>query len=228
MVLASTRSWLVPALVVGALVIALAGQAATDALAPSQLGDSTMSSLGMASMSYLAGIRTFAGSVLWNRLDPVMHQYYGGVSLKDQRYMLSTIAAVEWLYPTLEDPYYVGSWLLAENGRVPEGLAMARRGLAELPRSGTLHAGYAQLLQLHGGLDEAVNEGKVAIAEDMEWRSPGDQLDAYATVEQVFRAAGEESLARQLAARIDEIDAAIGHTADSDVHDHNGDGKPDH
>ena len=54
------------------------------------------------------------------------------------------------LDPTLEQSYYVGSWVLVQNDRVFEGIEMAERGVRENPDSGLLITNLAQVLMLYG------------------------------------------------------------------------------
>lgn len=216
------------ALAAAFLVLALAGQAVGDRLiaVPS---NTTTAAVGRASLSYLTGVRRYAGSILWNRIDSLLHGYYEGVPLDQQRYMLSTIAAVEWLDPSFGQPYYVGSWILARNGRVSDGLAMARQGTEHVPQSGTLHMSYAQMLFVFThDLAGAVEQSKLALQPEMVWADDVEKLNGYAVMEQILRQAGETALADTVAAEIDRLDASIGNAAPTDVHDHNGDGTPDH
>jgi len=216
------------ALVAAFLVLALMGQAAGDRIiaVPS---NATTEAVGRASLSYLTGIRRYAGAILWNRIDPLLHGYYENVPLDEQRYMLSTIAAVEWLDPSFDQPYYVGSWILSRNGKVSAGLDMARRGTEQIPQSGTLHMSYAQMLfVLNHDLAGAVEQSKLALEPSMMWTDDVEKINGYAVIEQMLRQAGETVLADTVAAEIDRLDASIGNTAPTDVHDHNGDGTPDH
>jgi hypothetical protein len=110
------------------LALALGGQALADSLVPDASGEATGQAVGQAASSYLTGIRRYTAAALWNRLDPLLHGYYSGASLGDQRYMLSTIVVVQALDPNSVLSYDVGPWILVQNDRVEEGLAMARRG----------------------------------------------------------------------------------------------------
>jgi len=211
------------------LVVGLSGQYVCDSVLGSGSSSATVEAIGRASSSYLTGIRTYAAAVLWNRIDPVMHGYYDDVSLADQRYMLSTIAFVEWLSPTFAPAYYVGPWILVRNDRVDEGMMMAKRGVERVPDSGMCRASYAQLLVTEGNdLRGAVEQAKLAIGDTVVWTDATEQMNAYASLGQIFRQAGETELAAFVAAQIDRIDATVDNNADADIHDHDGDGKPDH
>ncbi len=223
------RETLLPLAVAAAfLLLALGGQAVGDRFV-SAPADSPTAAVGRASASYLTGIRRYVGAVLWVRIDPVLHGYYRDVPLENQTYMLSTIAAVEWLDPTFDQPYFVGSWILTRNDKVTEGLDMARRGTERVPDSGTLHMSYAQmLLVLNNDVPGAIAEAKLAIEPGMRWTDDIEKINGYAAIEQMFRQAGETALAAQVALEIDRLDAAMGNAAPTDVHDHDGDGTPDH
>jgi len=215
-------------LAAGFLVLALAGQAVGDRIV-SGPSNATTAAVGRASASYLTGIRRYTAAILWNRIDPLLHGYYENVPIEQQRYMMSTIAAVEWLDPTFDQPYYVGAWILAKNSKVAEGLAMAKAGTENIPDSGTLHMSYAQMLLLFKkDAAGAVAQGELAIEPRMKWIDNVDQINGYASIEHIFLQAGETTLAAKTAAEIDRLDALIGNSAPTDVHDHNEDGKPDH
>ncbi|TDB38923.1 MAG: hypothetical protein D9V44_04415 [Actinobacteria bacterium] len=222
------ETWLPLAIAAAFLTLALGGQAVGDRIvaAPS---NATTAAVGRASLSYLTGIRRYAGAVLWNRVEPLLHGYYDGVPLYEQRYMLSTIAAVEWLDPTFDQPYYVGSWILSRNGKVSEGLDMARRGTERIPQSGTLHMSYAQMLfVLKRDVKGAVEQSMLAVEPSMSWADDVEKINGYAAIEQLLRQAGETARADAVAVEIDRLDEIVGKTAPTDVHDHNGDGTPDH
>jgi hypothetical protein len=211
------------------LVVILAGQYAADSIIGVQSSTATVAAVGRASTSYLTGIRVYAAAALWNRIDPLLHGYYEDVPLKDQRYILSTIAFVEWLSPTYPQAYYVGPWILVRNGKVAEGMAMAKRGVEQAPDSGMCRLSYAQLLVVQNGdLAGAVEQGEAALGPTIQWSDATEQLNAYAAIEHIFLDAGEAQLADLVASKIDLIDATSENNTSADIHDHNGDGTPDH
>lgn len=213
------------------LAMALGGQAMTDSLADGATGADTTEAVGRAASSYLSGLKTFGAAVLWNRLNPVFHNYYGGTSLADQRYMLSTIAIVEALDPSLVEPYYVGAWVLVQNDRVDDGLAMAIRGVAENPNSGLLNANLAQIQLLYSGdLDGALKTAETGIGPDIYWESASEQYNGYAIFRDVFAAAGRGDLHALMLTDIERLDEEIeAHPEEADHdHDHDNDGVPDH
>jgi len=211
------------------LVAALSGQYVSDNSLDSSSSTATVQAVGRASNSYLTGIRTYAAAVLWNRIGPLMHGYYEGVPLADQHYMLSNIALIEWLSPTFAPAYYVGPWILVRNDKVDDGMAMAKRGVERIPDSGMCRASYAQLLLIEqDDITGAVEQGKAALDPTMVWTDAVEQMNAYASIAQIFRQAGESELADYVAAEIDRIDATVDNNASDDIHDHDGDGKPDH
>lgn len=209
--------------------VALSGQYASDRVLHSGSSTATAEAIGRASNSYLTGIQTYAAAVLWNRIDPLLHSYYEEVPIKDQRYMLSTIALVEWLDPNFAPAYYVGPWILIRNGKTDAGIAMAREGVESLPDSGICRASYAQILiVVADDVAGAVVQAKAALGENIQWADATEQMNSYASIEQIFRQAGETTLADNLAAKIDVLDATVENNASEDIHDHDGDGKPDH
>lgn len=216
-------------LVAACLVTALAGQAGADALAANASGVETNRAIGRAASSYLTGLTTFAAAALWNRVDPVMHNYYENVPLDQQLYVLSTITAVQALDPHAVQSYYIGSWILARNDRVEDGLAMARHGVEANPESGILWTGYAQMLLLYAdNPDEAVRAGEASLDPRMQWTDPVEQVNAYATLTGVFRTGGRPDLVANARARIVEMERDAGQALGAEDHDHDGDGVADH
>lgn len=212
-----------------ALVVALAGQAMADRVAIAGSGPQTGRAVGRATLSYLSGLRTFAGAVLWIRMDPLLHTYYRGVPLAEQRYLLSSIAMVEWLDPSLEEPYYVGSWILAKNERESDGLAMARRGVGENPESGLLIVNLAQMTMLFGdGVTPAVEIGAKALEPGITWRDDTEKGNALAALGGIFRAGGRNDLDARVQEEIARTDTGSAGEAATDEHDHDRDGAPDH
>lgn len=226
----ATRIRLIAGIVL-ALVLALGGQAMADSLVPEASGQDTNAAVGRAASSYLTGIRRYGAALLWNRLDPIMHGYYAGVSLTEQRYMLSTIAMVEALDPGFVQSYYVGTWVLIQNDRLDDGLAMAERGVQEVPTSGLLLTNLAQIQYLYAkDLDSALDTALSGLGPDVVWDSASDQYTGYAVFRDVFKTAGRDDLYEKMIAEILRLDAEIDANpdeADHD-HDHNNDGVPDH
>lgn len=211
------------------LALSLGGQAATDALAADASGSDMTNAVGRAASSYLTGVRTFAAAALWNRLDPLLHNYYEGVPLEDQRYMMSTIAAVEWLDPTLDQPYYVGAWVLAANDKMRDGIAMAERGVTARPDSGLLWVNLAQVKMLFGrDLSGAVKAAERALKPGVKWEGPAEKHDGYVILSAVFRAAGRTDLDAVVQAELTRLDAEEPEALTGQDHDHDGDGKQDH
>ncbi|GAV31523.1 MAG: hypothetical protein QMD76_08425 [Anaerosomatales bacterium] len=214
------------AVALGACFLALAflGQLAGETVFPSAERTTTTRVVARAGWSYLGGLRTFAAAVMWNRIEPIFHSYYRDVPLDEQRYMLPWIALVTSLDPSLLDPWYVGSWIVARNGKVEEGVALARKGMEANPRSGLLAASYAQMLYLfHHDAKGALSYAEMALGPEMSWRSLEEQFEAYAFVRDILRANGLEAEARDVEARMREIGARIEAGEDAaNEHHHDG------
>ncbi|MGB4592395.1 MAG: hypothetical protein WBI63_01290 [Coriobacteriia bacterium] len=201
---------LIVALCAAFLAMTLAGQVASDGIIPSADRASTVSTVGEAGFSYLSGLRTFGAAVLWNRLEPIMHGYYEGTPLKDQHYMLPTVHMVIALDPSLLDPYYVGSWIIARNGRIDEGLALAKQGLDNNPESGLMMMSYAQMLYLYKA--ETQTPAKLAeraFGPTIQWRSLEEQYEGYAIARDAFEAVGLTDRARYAETEMGRVGALI-------------------
>ncbi|MRS13135.1 MAG: hypothetical protein EG823_08745 [Actinobacteria bacterium] len=206
----ASRNWLVLAAAL-CVALALAGQALGDSVVPEASGAETDRAIGRAASSYLTGIRSYAAAALWNRLDPVMHGYYTAVSLSDQKYMLSTIAAVQALDPHAVMSYPVGSWILVESERVSDGILMARRGVEANPKSGVLKMNLAQLLMLYGDdMPGALEVAEAGLADDIVWTDAAEQYNSYAIFGSIFKAGGRTDLYDYVQAEIERIDAEAG------------------
>lgn len=211
------------------LSIALGGQALADTLVPTASGEATGQAVGQAASSYLTGIRRYAAAALWNRLDPLLHGYYNGVELGEQRYMLSTIVAVQALDPNAVLSYDVGPWILVQNDRVDDGIAMAKRGVENNPKAGLLRVDLAQLLELYGHDTEgAVGQGLAVLDGDMTWTSVTEEHNGYSMLGAIFRQAGRADLDARVQAELVRLDAEGGDDIPAEDHDHDGDGVADH
>ncbi|MDZ4180371.1 MAG: hypothetical protein U1E29_14250 [Coriobacteriia bacterium] len=214
-------------LVATVLVVALlAGQTAADAQAAGSGRDTQ--AFGRAGFAYLTGVRTFVAATLWNRLDPIFHDYYGGVPIEDQLQLLPTIQMVIMLDPQFEDAYHFAAWALARRGDVDTGIDIARQGVENNPESGLMRLNYAQILALFtGDLEEAVRQADVAV-ESATWRDAFEQHDGYAAFGAIYRAAGLNEKDAFIQSEIRRIDEQLGDALPPGSHDHDGDGTPDH
>lgn len=217
-------------LVIALLCAALAGQALADSALPAgQGGLTTGQSVGRAGFAYLTGLRVFVAQVLWNRIEPVFHEYYAGVPLEDQTYMLTTFNLVTLLDPQFAQPYYVGPWILARSGHEAEAIDLAAKGVANIPKSGQLRASDAQILMLFSeDLDAAVEQADAAMSDTVVWNDGVEQHDSYGSVRAVYIEAGLEDKAAETLRRIELLDSQLGDQLGDESHDHDGDGTPDH
>ena len=158
-----TRALVALALVV-LLGLGLVGQALADSSAPPRDADETAGLFGRAGFAYLSGLRTFGAAVLWNRLEPQFHEYYGGGVIGEQTWMLSTFRLVTWLDPGFVDAYYVASWMIAQNDDLEEGLRIAEEGVEANPDSILAQSGLAQMLYLNGDLEAAAERADATLA----------------------------------------------------------------
>lgn len=201
--------------------LTVCGQALADATAPeAPNGALTGKAMGRAGFAYLTGLRQFGAVLLWNRLDPQMHEYYGGHGLGKMVFMLPNVKVITMLDPQFVEAYYVAPEILIDSGNEPGisakekarrlkvGLDLAREGVTNNPKSGILLASYAQLLWTDGkDLPGALKLAKRGMADDIVWRWDDEEWESMAVFEAVFKKSGETALARQAQAVRDALDA---------------------
>lgn len=214
-----TRTWVAAAAVVVALVAVCAGQTLADAIAPAAPnGALTGEAMGRAGFAYLTGLRQFAAALLWNRLDPQMHEYYGGHGLGKMVFMLPNIKIITMLDPQFIEGYYVAPEILIESAnyenlppaqareRLRVALDLAKEGVTNNPRSGILLTSYAQLLWTDDhDLKTALVYAEQAMRPGTVWRWDDEEWDAMALLHDIFLKGGRPDLA----AKAQSIKAAI-------------------
>jgi len=168
----------------------LGGQAVVDAHArttASRVG----ATVGRAGFAYLTGLRRFAAIILWNRVDPQYHGYYEGQPVKDLHFMLPSMYVITALDPQFIQPFYVTPWILVENGRLAEGIALAKRGADDNPRSGLLHSSLAQIYYVKTkDLRAAVAQADRAMAADQVWADATEQWQGIRVLRDIYVSAG--------------------------------------
>jgi len=183
------------------LCLLLGAQALGSASAPAGGVASTGRLIGQTSFAYLGGLRTFAAAVLWNRLDPLFHEYYSANFNKDFVVFLPTIRLVVALDPQFEQAYYSAAFYLARSGRVDQGLALAQEGLRNNPTSGLLRANYIQVLELQDPVAnqaEILKQAKLGIAQGTTFANIDDEFEALGVFVGVFRKNGDVQTADML------------------------------
>lgn len=211
------------------LVLVLAGQSLADTLLADASFTTTGEAMGRAGFAYLTGIRTFAAAVIWNRIDPIYHEYYGDLPLSDQTQSLPMIKLVTLLAPDFEDAYSVGAWIVVQRGLVDEGIELAKQGVENNPASGILRTNYAQILWAFADdQEEALKQADIAFSEEVVWRDLFEQHNSYAILRTLFKDNGEIEKSEAVMAEIERLDIEIGDDMPAGSHDHDGDGVPDH
>jgi hypothetical protein len=229
-----TRTWPAAVAIVLALGLVLAGQSLADVAAPSVPNAAlTGEVMGRAGFAYLTGLRQFAAALLWDRLDPLMHEYYGGhVGLGKMVFMLPSIKIITMLDPQFIEGYYVAPEILIESGklsgvsakvakeRTATGLALAKEGVTNNPKSGELITSYAQyLFTVSKDLTAATRYADMAMRSDTVWRSDEEQFDGIAIARAIYKEAGltkKEAAAQAIMTAIDNNPNATKNAADSD------------
>lgn len=198
------------AVVVLAMLAVLAGQSATDRLTPSASGALTGRAMGRAGFAYLTGLRRFGAAVLWNRLQPQMHEFYGETGLGKMTFMLPNIKMITMLDPEFVEGYYVAPEILIQNDRLETGLDLAREGVQKNPRSGILMASYAEFLLTRANRPtEALVWAKKGIADGLIWRSNQEQWESLQVFKAVFKLNGETDLVDLMKRRTAALDELI-------------------
>jgi tetratricopeptide (TPR) repeat protein len=221
----TSRRPLLAAIAIG-LVLVIAGQVAAGALAPAQQG-SVAEAAGRAGFAYLTGIRTFAAAVIWNRLDPIFHEYYQELPLAEQLNLMPMVRMVNWLDPGFVDGYYVSAWILSQRGDLEQAYAVAADGVEANPESGILRMSYAQILYLNGETEEALVQAERAF-EATEWKDDVEKHDSFTVLASIFKVAGDPVMQARVEEELVRLDAALGDRLAPEDHDHDGDGVPDH
>jgi hypothetical protein len=215
--------------VVLALVLVLGGQALADMAAPDvPNGALTGQAMGRAGFAYLTGLRQFGAALLWNRLEPQMHEYYGGHGLGKMGFMLPSIKAIVTLDPQFVEAYYVAPEILIESGQQPgvsseeaavrlqAGLDLAKEGADNNPKSGIALSSYAELLYTRGkDLQAALPYAVVALQPDVVWRTDEEQWDQYALLRSIFQKDGDWVRVHEVQAVMDTISANPNATKDA-------------
>lgn len=217
-----------------ALALVLGGQSLADATARNAPnGALTGQAVGRAGFAYLTGLRKFAAALLWNRLDPQMHKYYGGdIGLGKMTFLLPNMKAIVSLDPQFVDAYYVAPEVLIDSGlepgvttaeaarRLRAGLDLAAEGVAKNPKSGLLLTSCAQLLATYGkDFKDALVYADASLAPDVIWRTDEEQWDQFALMRAIFRKAGDTAREAQVNAVMAAIDANPNATKNPVDHD---------
>lgn len=218
-------------LLIGLLLVALliGAQFGADRMAVGTGSVETGQAMGRATFAYLSGLRIFVAQVLWNRIEPLFHEYYGEVPLREQLYMLPTLNAVNLLDPQFTQPYYIAPWILARQGEISSALEVAERGVENNPDSGLLRTSYAQVSAIYGeDIDVAYEQARIAASDRVTWLDDIEKHDSYQVLRSVHKQAGDQAGAEAILVEIERLDAAIGDQLPAGSHDHDGDGQPDH
>jgi len=216
------------ALVAVVLAVTIVGaQALAAATAPQGGIAPTGRVLGKTGFAYLGGLRTFVAAVLWNRIEPQFHGYYEGVSLTRQTYMLPTLRLVVALDPQFTQAYYISSYIVYEHSPA-EGLALAREGVAQNPKSGIMHANLAQLLFIDDKVAnraEILRQVSLGLERGTVWLDESQAYEGLAVMKQALVGLGEGEAAQAVDATLQRLRSQGVGLGD---HDHDGDGEQDH
>lgn len=212
------------------LAVLIAAQAVAFASSPDASTAGMARAVGSTGFAYLYGLRTFAAAVLWNRVEPLYHDYYSDKPLSEQYELMPTAWIVQKLDPQFEQPYYIAAYVIAKSGDVDRGLDIAREGVENNPDSGLLRASYAQILLLMAD-DPAGARKQVDAAllnPDTTWADDADRFEALAIFATVLDATGAPETAAVLRSENARMREELPEEAIGGDHDHDGDGVADH
>jgi len=202
----SARPGLAIAIAAAVLVFALlGGQALAAASAPPGGVASTGRVLGQTSFAYLGGLRTFAAAILWARLEPLFHGFYGGKNVDQLTEFLPTMWIVQALDPQFEQVYYNASFIVARQGMMDEALVIARRGLENNPSGGLMSANLIQLLLMQdkkANLAEMLKLADEGMQPDTRWTSSDDRYEGYGIFATVYELGGYQRTAQAIRAKM--------------------------
>jgi len=214
--------------VIALVAVLILGQWAATSTAPTAGVADTGRLLGRTGFAYLGGVRTFAAAVLWNRLDPQFHEYYGTAKLTEMDFAIPTMRLVVALDPQFTQAYQVSSFIIFQKVGQAQGIDIAQEGVANNPRSGIMRSNLAQLLFLHdkaGTRDEVLEHIEAGLEPSSVWLNAEEEYEGLATMRSLLTALGEGDRAPGIDARLAELREHEGGAGD---HDHDGDGKQDH
>jgi len=214
--------------VVLCLALIFSGQWVASQVTPATQIADTGRLLGRTGFAYLSGLRTFGAAILWNRLDPQLHLYYAGAQLTDMQFMMPTMRMVVLLDPQFLQAYQVASYIVFQRDGHAAGLAIAREGVENNPRSGMMQANLSQLLLLtrdQANRQEALEAVQAGLSANTYWTNPQEEYEGMAVMRGVLNVWGDPGQSAAVERRLEEL-RAVG--ADAGDHDHDGDGEQDH
>jgi len=201
-----TLRWVALALVLTLMLFA--GQSLAASTAPEGGVSSTGRIMGQTGFAYLSGLRTFAAAVLWTRLEPIYHEYYGDRELNQLDEFLPTMRLIQALDPQFEQVYYNAAWILHRRGREAEALSVAEEGVANNPTSGLLLANHVQILLAQDrikNLDAAYKSAVTGLGPTARWANDDDKIEGYGIFRSVFVIVGDQTTVD----KIDQVQAAL-------------------
>lgn len=205
------RRVLVVAIVLALLAAIVGLQALGSATAPTQPVTNTGRLLGNAGFAYLGGLRVFAASVLWNRLEPQFDDFYQSKHLQDLTFLMPTLYLVQRLDPTFVQSYYNAAFILAMRGQWDEAFRVAREGVRNNPNSGLMRANYAQVLLLKDkkvNLAEAYKQAQAGIRPTMTYANADDEFESLGVFRTVFDLYGRKDLVQAVQGRLEQLKQA--------------------
>ncbi|RJQ54238.1 MAG: hypothetical protein C4521_05155 [Actinobacteria bacterium] len=97
----------------------------------------------------LGGVRSAAAAYIWIKLDTDHDTFYG--DLRKEAPLIPLFRVATWLDPKMERAYYVGGYMLWQQGRLRESIEFASEGVANNPKSALLVFNLGQLYFLQEG-----------------------------------------------------------------------------
>ncbi len=106
------------------------------------------------------------GYTIWARIDAIHHGYYG--DLYEETELVPYYFIISWLDPHFTDAYYVGGFIIFQQGQEERAIEFARQGIDANPDAGDLYVSLGDLYMRQGRYELARETFREALGKDFE------------------------------------------------------------
>ena len=143
------KTALLCALIVALILAGSLTQAALQHSSPGSEGGERDAALSQVDfLEFLGGAREFMSYIIWARIDAIHHGYYGDLNLEGE--LVPYYFIISWLDPHFTDAYYVGGFIIFEQGQEERAIDYNRQGIAANPDAGDLYVSLGDLYMRQG------------------------------------------------------------------------------